>query len=182
MHTSPVASTGTTTAFGSTAPFDEKFTDDVDGSGEPHAHTRNQPGADVSTAVTFNATPATPDAGTPNRSNTGTCNGAPGRTTAADPRVSTNRPVAGRNPLSNQPDTSTTASDTADVAMHTSPVASTGTTTAFGSTAPFDEKFTDDVVGSGDPHGQARNQPADAGFTAVTFNATPATPLAGTPK
>src|SRR4029077_8451181 len=78
--TEPVPSTATTTAFGSTAPADAKFTDDVSGSGDPHGHTRNHPAAAGSTAVTFNATPATPDPGTPNRPNTGTCNGTPGNT------------------------------------------------------------------------------------------------------
>ncbi len=62
-------------------------------------------------------------------------------------RVSTNRPAALRNPASNQADTSTIKSVSFNDTTHTSPVASTGTTTAFGSTTPADEKFTDDVSG-----------------------------------
>ncbi len=53
-------------------------------------------------------------------------------------RVSIRRPPAGRSAESNQPDTSTITSVGVNVDTHTSPEASTGTTTAFGSTTPAD--------------------------------------------
>ena len=63
-----------------------QYVEAVAGSGEPHGHTVTQPQPSGSTAVTFNATPATPDSGTPSRPNTGTRNGTPaasGRTSPA---------------------------------------------------------------------------------------------------
>ncbi len=76
---------------------------------------------------------------------------------------------------------STSTWDAAYVQMHTSPVASTGTSTEFGSTAPALMKLTFDASGGiGEPHGHTVKNPHPVGSTAVTFNATAVTPLAGT--
>ena len=73
MHTSPVASTGTSTEFGSTAPDRMKLTCDASGGiGDPHGHTVKNPQPSVSAAVTFSATADTPDAGTSPTPDTGT--------------------------------------------------------------------------------------------------------------